>query len=201
MPAVMAACSILLATAPRTWADSPADTEYVIKAVFLYNFLQFVDWPADKIGDSNEPLIMGVLGKNEFLDAFTAIERRTVNNRPIVVRHFKGIGELEKAGQKEPSEPPKSHPQIELIRTSHLLFLFPSEKQHTKEILRSVEGHHILTVADTKGFLEDGGVINLLLDNERVSFEVNMTAARQAGLQIRSRLLRLARRIYTPPEE
>jgi hypothetical protein len=195
--AVLAIWSASLATTQLAWADSAPNTEHIVKTVFIYNLLKFVDWPKGKIGDSNEPLIIGVIGTDVFENAFDLIEKKTIDDRAVVVKRFKGLDELEKAGQKEPSDP---HPQTETIRTSHLLFVCPSERQRIKEILQSVEGHHVLTVADTAGFLEAGGVINLLLEDEKVRFEANLTAAKQAGLQIRSRLLRLAKRTYKPPE-
>lgn len=195
---VLTVCMVLLATGQRAWADPLPNTEYVVKTVFMYNFLMFTDWPKEKIGDSNEPLIIGVIGTDVFKNAFDAIEEKTVDNRKVIVKRFKGLDELEKAGQKEPSEP---HPQLELIRTSHLLFVCRSERARAKEILRYVEGHHVLTVADVEGFLEAGGIINLLLEDEKVRFEINLTAAKRAGLQIRSKLLRLAKRTYKPPEK
>ncbi|MBN1361186.1 MAG: YfiR family protein [Sedimentisphaerales bacterium] len=195
---VWAAWMVVLAATPPAWAQSRANAEYTVKMVFMYNFLKFMDWPKEKVADSNEPLIIGVIGENVFGDAFKAIEQKTVDNRKVIVKRFKGIDELEKAGEKEPSQP---HPQRETIRASHLLFLCPSEKEHVKEILRYVEESHTLTVADTEGFLEQGGIINLLLEDDKVGFEINLTAAKRAGIQIRSKLLRLAKRTYKPPEE
>ncbi len=195
---ILAVWVLTLGTARQAWADPPPNTEYAVKAVFMYNFLKFADWPKDKVGDSNEPLIIGVIGTDVFKNAFDAVEQKTIDNRKVIVKRFKGLDELEKAGDKKRSAP---HPHVEIIRTSHLLFVCPSEKQRIREILRYVEGHHVLTVADTQGFLEAGGTINLLLENKTIRFEVNLTAAKQAGLQIRSKLLRLARRIYEPPEK
>lgn len=195
---VLTAWSLSLTAAPQAWADAPTNTEYTVKAVVVYNFLKFVDWPKEKMGDADQPLIIGIIGTDVFHNAFDAIRQKTVDNRQVVVKHFKGVDQVEKAGEKEPGRP---HPQIEAIRKSHLLFLCPSERPHIREILRSVGGHHVLTVADTEGFLEAGGIINLLLVDEKVAFEINVTAAKQAGLQIRSKLLRLAKRIYPPPEE
>ncbi len=189
---------VSLAAAPQAWADPAPNAEYAVKAVFMYNFLKFVDWPKDKVSDSNEPLVIGVLGVDKFKTAFDAIEQETVDGRKIIVKRFKGIDELEEAGEKEPQGP---HPQLELIRTSHLLFVCPSEKQHIKETLGYVEGSYTLTVADTEGFLEQGGIINLLLEDDKVRFEINLTAAKRAGIQIRSKLLRLAKRTYQPPEK
>jgi len=192
------ACLLLLTVVPLARAEDTPASEYEVKAAFLYNFLKFVDWPKTKTADSNEPMIIGVIGDDVFQNALDALERKTVGNRRVVVKRFPGMSALKKAGEREPSTP---YPHLQGLRASHLLFVCPSERQHTQEILRSVEGHHVLTVADTPGFLEAGGVINLLTEEKRVHFEINLVAAKKAELRIRSAVLRLARRVYTPPED
>ncbi len=192
----LAAWLLLSAAVWPVRADDSVGHEYQVKAAFVYNFLKFVDWPKAKVGDSNEPMIIAIIGNDVFENAFEVLEQKTVENRKVVVKYLQGIEELEKAGRKEPSKP---HPEVETIRKSHLLFICPSEERHTTEILGWVKGHSVLTVADTKHFLEADGIINLLTEEEKVRFEVNLTAAKQAGLEIRSKLLRLAKRIYEPP--
>jgi hypothetical protein len=194
----VAAWLFLWAAAQPARADDITSREYHVKAAFVYNFLKFVDWPKAKMGDSNEPIVISIIGDDVFQDAFDVLEQKTVDGREVTVKHFKGLERLEKAGQKDPSG---LHPEIVAIRKSHLLFVCPSEKQRKAEILKSVEGHNILTVADTEGFLEAGGIINLLMEDEKVRFEVNLTTAKQADLQIRSKLLRLAKRTYPPSEK
>jgi len=81
-----------------------------------------------------------------------------------------------------------------------VLYVCASEKEHLKEIINIVEGSSVLTVGDTDGFLEAGGIINLLIEDKKVRFEVNVTAAEKANLQIRSQLLRLAKRVVKEKE-
>ena len=98
---------ILLAPAPWARADATGvgDREYQVKAAFVYNFLKFVDWPKAKMGESNEPIIIGIIGNDVFQDAFEILEKKTVEGRKVLLRHFRGIEEFEKAGKKEPSGP------------------------------------------------------------------------------------------------
>ena len=179
------------------FADQAPSREYQIKAAILYNLLKFVDWPQDKTPDSNEPTIIGLIGHDPFLNSFDPILEENPEGKPVTIRRFPGFNELEKAGRTEPDQP---HPQIQAIRESHLLFICRSEQQHWGKILKSTEGHGVLTVADSSGFLEAGGIINLLTDHDKIRFEVNVAVARRADLRIRSRLLRLAVRILKTDE-
>ena len=167
--------------------DDVTSQEYQIKAAFLFNFLKFVEWPKSKTNDSNEPIIISIIGENVFQNAFDNIKDKTIEGKKVIVKQYKGISELDNS--------PEKHPQIEAIRESHLLFICPSEKNHTPNILESVKEHGLLTVADYKGFLEAGGIINLIMEEKKVKFEINMIAARQSGVQIRSQLLRLAKNV------
>jgi hypothetical protein len=133
-----------------------------------------------------------IIGKDVFKEAFTDIEERTVEDRKITVKRFEGISELKK---KDSDEESKQHPQIEMIKKSHLLFICPSEKIYIPVILKSLKGQGVLTVADSEGFLEAGGIISLVMEENKVRFEINIDAAKQAEIQIRSQLLRLAKRI------
>lgn len=173
-------------------AEDTTSTEYQIKAAFLYNFLKFVDWPESKAADPNKPIMIGIIGQDVFHDAFDNTKNRTIEGRKVIIHKFKGLSELQKADSIKDSS---QHPDIESIRKSHLLFICPSEKNFITEILKSIEGHSILTIADTQGFLEAGVIINLTMEENKVRFEINMPAAKKAKIQIRSQLLRLAKKV------
>ncbi len=190
-------CILTLALITSAASESAKYKEYEIKAAFMYNFLKFVDWPAHKDAVNDKEIIISILGKAPFGDTLKSIEGKSVDDKKVVIKKFKGIEELEKSGEKDND---KLHPEIEAIRKSHLLFICPSEKRHIREILGSVKNHNVLTVADTEGFLEAGGIINFLMEENKVHFEVNMTAAKNTGLEIRSKLLRLAKRVIKQEE-
>ena len=179
-------------TAQRTQADTAQSREYQIKAAFLYNFIKFVDWPEEKTSDSNEPITIGIIGRDPFGDAFEPIKDKPVKGQKVIVRHFEGLEELKKSGEESKLD---KHPQIEAIRKCHMLFICRSEKQNLEEIIESIKNDSILTIADIQDFLEVNGIINFVMEEKKVSFEVNVTAAKRAKLKIRSQLLRLATRI------
>jgi len=172
--------------------DSALSREYQIKAAFLYNFIKFVDWPEEKFGDSNEPIIIGIICKPPLADIFEPIKDKKVKGRGIVIKRFKSFEELKKSSGEDN---PESARKIETLTKCHLLFVCSSEQEYFKEIINSVKDSSVLTVGEAEGFLKAGGIINFLMEEKKIRFEVNIVAARQAELEIRSKLLRLAKRV------
>ncbi len=174
------------------------DREYPIKVGFLYNFMKFTNWPAESVqddnkssaADSNEPMTIGVIGKDPFGKSFEVLRDKLVRNRKIVTKRFKGFEEL-----KQSSE------QIEAIKKCHVLFICSSEEVEFRKILDLVKDHAVLTVADTKGFLESGGIINFVPEEKKIRFEVNVTTAKRAKLNISSKLLSLAKRTINEKQQ
>jgi hypothetical protein len=150
----------------------------------------FVDWPQEKIGSSTEPIVIGVIGKDPFENAFEPIKDKQAKDRKVIIKRFKGLEELKKSDKAEMDQ------AIGDIRKCHLLFICSSEKGVVKEITDLVKDYNVLTVGDMENFLESGGgIINFVPEEDKVRFEINLTVAKQAKLQIRSQLLRLAKRV------
>jgi len=190
--AVLAVALLLVSLTAKVRAESASAYEYRIKAAFLYNFLQFVDWPEEESADSNEPVTIGIIGKNPFGDAFGPIKDKKVRGKDVIIKHFKSFKKLKKSTKKNK---PESDQQIETLTKCHLLFICSSEQKNLEEIINEVKDHDVLMVGEMEGFLEAGGIINFLIEDRKVRFEINITAAEQAKLKIRSKLLRLAKRI------
>jgi hypothetical protein len=182
--------TVLLVGSPAL-ADPTASREYQVKAAFLYNFIQFVDWPKEKMGDGNEPIIIGVIGKDPFGDAFDPIVDKEIQGKKLLVKRFMAFEELKKTGEKDKSLLDR---EIESLRKCHLLFICSSEDKSISEILNSVKDHSVLTIGEVQGFLEAGGIINFVMEEKKVRFEISITAAKSAKLKIRSQLLKLAKR-------
>jgi bifunctional DNA-binding transcriptional regulator/antitoxin component of YhaV-PrlF toxin-antitoxin module len=85
--------------------------------------------------------------------------------------------------------------QMETLKRCYLLFICPSEKNNINEIIDLVKNQSVLTVADTQEFLDAGGIVNFVIEDNKVRFDVNLTASEKAGLKIRSQLLRLAKKV------
>jgi len=154
-------------------AQSPAVTEYQVKAAFLYNFAKFVEWPPSSFSDASAPLRICVFGQDPFGQELRDItSAKNINGRKLQVDQVV---------------------DLRLARTCHILFIPSSEKAQLTRIFESLRGTDALTVGDAKGFVQQGGMINFVLENNRVQFEVNRKAAEQAGLKISSKLLSVAK--------
>lgn len=90
--------------------------------------------------------------------------------------------------------------RLNVLKKCHILFVCPSEKQNFGRLIDLVKNSAVLTVADTQGFLEAGGIVNFILKDNKVRFQVNLSAAKKVKLQIRSQLLRLATKIVRVEE-
>jgi hypothetical protein len=173
-------------------AESTSSREYQIKAAFLYNFIKFVDWPEEKTAGSDNTINIGIIGEDPFEDAFEPIKDKRIKGRNVVIKRFKSIKELKKNGGKGK---PELHPEIDAIKKCHLLFICSSEKKNSGEIIKALNDSSVLTVGETAGFLEDGGIIKFIMEEQKIRFEINATTAEETKLKIRSKLLRLARKV------
>lgn len=146
--------------------------EYDVKAVFLFNFAQFVDWPADAFPTPETPFTIGILGSDPFGRALDDVVREErVRNRKVVVRHFQ---------------------RVEEVRVCHILFIGTSEARRLPQILAELQGRPILTVSELDQFAPQGGMIRFYTEAAKVRLRINNEAARLAHLTISSKLLRLA---------
>lgn len=155
----------------------------------MYNFVNFVDWPKEKVTKSNELITIGIIGSDPFGKVFEPLKDKQAKSKKVLIKRFVSLKESK-----------LSSDQIEAIRKCHLLFVCNSEKEQLKEIINLVQGHSILIVGDMDGFLESGGIVNFVIDDQKVHFEINNYTAKQAKLNIRSKLLRLAKRVIEEDE-
>ncbi len=171
-----------------------------LKAAFIYNFIKFVEWPKDKIADSNEPISIGILGKDPFENAFEPLKDKKAKGRKIVIKRFKGFEGLKEIHGKDKAGLQR---QIKAIRKCHVLYICCSEKESQRDIINSVKAYSILTVGESEVFFKSGGIINFLMEEKKVRFEINLAAAKRAKLKISSKLLRLAKRVVKerPPKD
>ncbi len=162
-------------------AQAQSATEYQVKAAFLFNFARFVEWPTDAFPSADSALQICVLGQDPFgRDFEQVIVDKIVNGHRIEIAHPDGV------------------PQA---RACQILFIAASETPHLRAILLGLKGSSVLTVGDAPGFAILGGVINFVLDDGRVRFEINLKAAEQAHLKISARLLTVAKVVLNGERE
>ena len=151
-------------------AQTGISREYQVKAVFLFNFAQFVEWPAAAFTGASSPIVIGILGQDPFgayLDE--TVRAETVDNRPIEVQRYRRADE---------------------IQTCHVLFIALSEAIHLEQILAKLKDRSILIVGDGDNFVQRGGMIRLATVQNKIRLIISADAARAANLTISSKLLR-----------
>jgi hypothetical protein len=153
--------------------EDVTDLERRVKGALLYRFVAYVEWPAASFAGPDSPVVIGVIGNDTLaseLQAFTA--GRTVEKRPVAVRRL---------GPKDG------------VKDVHLLFIGRAESAQLERIARAKTP--TLIVTEWPGALQGGAVINFVIVNDQVRFDVSMEAARERGLRLSSRLLSVANEV------
>ena len=154
--------------------------EYQVKAAFLFNFAQFVQWPPGAYADTNALFCIGILGDDPFGVALEqTILGETIGGRKTAVQRSRQVADL---------------------ANCQMIFVSKSEKNHVAEILAALGSRPVLTVGDVPGFARSGGGIDFFLEGTKVRFEINPGAAQSGGLRFDSQLLSLGRIVATARE-
>lgn len=173
------AALVLLASVCITHPRAAAPLEYEVKAAFLFNFGQFVDWPQDAFSDPQAPLVICVLGEDRFGGALDDIvQGENIRGRPLLVQRHRQNAQLD----------------------CHILFIDRSMRTSLKDVLANLEGQSTLTVGDFEGFARDGGMIRFVTVGQKIRLHINLATAKAAQLSISSKLLRPAQ-ILRPGED
>lgn len=146
--------------------------EYQIKAVFLFNFTQFVTWPSEPFADARTPLVIGVLGDDpygSYLDE--TVRGEEVGGRPLVVKRFRSVDD---------------------IVACQILFISFPEVRRVQDVIARLKGRSILTVTDGIAPNQSGGIVRFVTENNHIRLQIDVQAAKAAGLTISSKLLRAA---------
>jgi hypothetical protein len=147
-------------------------TEYQVKALFLLNFVKYVDWPAETYAHADTPVVIGIVGENNFGDDLRkTVAGKKINGRGIEIRQFSKEDDLSQC---------------------QILFISGSEKKRAADIVDSLKTRPVLTVGEIEGFTLHGGMINFVMKEGKVRLQINLDAARVAKLQISSKLLSVA---------
>lgn len=167
--------AILLVTALFAPAAAQQATEDEIKAAFLFNFANFIEWPPASFADPSAPLVIGVTGENDLADALDKATRgKTVKGRSLVIKRLKRTDDFHRL---------------------HVLFVGETDDTQIRRVLEAVRGQSTLTVGDARHFDALGGIITVFTEDQRVRFDINVDSAARAQLRISSKLLALAKHV------
>ncbi len=170
-------CALGVLLLLRGVSAAEAPTEYQVKAVFLFNFSHFVEWPAQAFGAATQPFAVCIVGADPFgsrLDE--AVHGEQIGQHSLVVRRLRNIGEAAEC---------------------QILFFPHSEAAQLRPALAELDHRGVLTVSDVDGAAESGVMIQFATENNRIRLRINVEAARAAGLTISSKLLRPAEIVGT----
>lgn len=156
--------------------NGAAPTEYQLKAVFLMNFAKFVEWPTTAFRSAQSPVTICVLGEDPFgHDLDDIVRGQLAGDRTMTVRRVS---------------------QIHREETCHILFVGSPERERAERVVEALRNAPMLTVSEGNDFAAAGGMIALVIEENKVRFDVNLDAAERAGLKISSKLLKLARSVH-----
>ena len=140
-----------------------------VKARLIVNFMQGVRWPAKAFPDASAPFTIGVCGSDTFGEFLNG---RGVAGRKVVIVRSR---------------------RVEDLRNCQIVFFAKSEGGRASDIASSLKGSNVLTVGETEGFAARGGIINFVMEGEKVRYELNAAAAQRNGLEIGSKVSRPAK--------
>jgi hypothetical protein len=157
-------------------AGAPARGQAVtpqVEAEMVERFIEFIDWPQERLADPKAPFVLGLLGQDGVGPALEKLARdRGIKNHPVEIRRLAGP---------------------EGVEACHAVWIASAAEPQLAAALARTSGKPILTMSDTDGFAERGVLINLRGGSPRPTFEINLGEAKKTGLKISSRLLALGK--------
>ena len=147
--------------------------EAEVKAAFLFNFSQFIEWPVQSFSNATAPFVIGVLGDDAFGHILTQlVQGETIRGRPIVL---------------------KSHKRADELAGCQILFISRAEQARLAQIFRTAGNSGVLTIGETEQFTRLGGIITFITTRDNtVRIELHLANATRAGLKIDAKLLKVA---------
>jgi hypothetical protein len=150
-----------------------------VKAAFLYRFASYVEWPPQVLPRAESPLVIGVIGADALGDELAqVVADRTVAGRPVTVRKLR---------------------RGEALTGVHVLFIGRSDAHRSADVLAAAKGKAVLTVTESEDAFALGSVINFVLLDDKVRFDVALRPAEMENLKISARLLSVARKVIPSP--
>jgi hypothetical protein len=177
----LAALALLagLAFAPAAAVAQTDDGRARLEGAFLVNFVRFTQWPPDRFAGADAPYVVTVVGSSSVVRAIREVADAagTVHGRAIQIRRSAGV---------------HSRGQRELLEGSHMVFVHRSSGASARDLVEALRGAPVLTVGDSEGFLDAGGMLGLVSAGPRMTFVANAAAMQDAGLVVSAKVLKLA---------
>lgn len=151
-------------------AETAQDSSVI--AALVLNFARFTEWPAGAIKDDEPVIRLCVLGDNVTQDSFDDVDEKQVAGKVLKIIKMARVKNVEQC---------------------HLLYVSNLDRSTTIQLFSDTNKQHVLTLSgDDEHFLKDGGMVTLRIVEGKVNIQINLNAVKRAGLQISSRVLKLA---------
>ncbi len=169
---VVVSTGLTLATLPASAVEPPESAQ--VKAAFVFNFFKFVEWPAQAKSQTPRGIGLCVIGNRPLDGNLSLLAGRKVGARVIDIIH---------------------NPSPASASPCHIAYIADLDSSFLRDLQRVAPGAPTLTVSDQRGFIDEGGMIELRIIDGKVRFDINLLVARAANLQLSSQLLQLANRV------
>jgi hypothetical protein len=150
--------------------------EHKVKAAFIHKFIMFTTWPSSAFDSSNSPVVIGVLGESPIWSGLKDLEAKPVMGRSLKIVKV-----------NEPKHEQKCH----------IIFFSKEKINEAKSFLQKMDRSAILTIGESDGFAEIGGMINFIIVRGKLRFEINVAEVNRSGIKLSSKLLRLGKIVET----
>ena len=178
-------------TSVYAWDAGKID-EPRIKMAFIYNFIRFVDWPPLLAAEKDDPIRIVVVNPVGYDKAFEEIKDKQISDRNVTIESLSLREKLKNARRDIVYEQ-----AIEQLKACDVVFFHEVDNQFLIRVFHELRSDPILLIGQKPGFLEQGGIINFVKADGKIRFEINLAASKARDLPIRSKLLKLARRVIT----
>ena len=157
-----------------------------LTAAFLYNFARYTEWPDSSTADADRPIVFAVIGNDRVVRALLRLGKQPLNGRGIVARSVPvpDDGESRQGIRKKVGE-------------ADVVFVAAKCRKIAPPILDALSDNEVLTVGAFHGFIQDGGMLNLEIRDDRIRFEANPDSIKRRGLRLSSEVLGLAKIVQT----
>lgn len=163
----------LLCSSAAGQEEGSVPKENQLKAALLYTFTKYMDWPSTRFTTSNDPIVIGIMGKSPVTDQLKkVVEGRKLKGRTFLIKSL--------VSRKE-------------ISSVHVLFVpAGGELMAVGDTMDLIHAPGILTVGETAQFTTLGGIITFVSVEDKVQYEVNREAANHSGVRLGQQLLKMS---------
>lgn len=174
-PAAVFLLAYLLVASPLHAQRRPSQLEeYQAKALLIFNFAKFVIWPGDAFATHENTFVIDVVGEDPFGGSFFFIKNKTVQERTVVIRKCAFL---------------------EQCYNSQIIYIDQGDTADLQSELERLHAEHTLIITSDPALFEAGAMVLITVKGDRLAFDVNLPAARKAGLEVSGNLLRHADRV------